>query len=294
MGLFSRSYYKEGPGVDPDEPQKRSFFRFFDIFKRKIGHFARANLIYSLVCIPMFIIVLAILSYITSSIIALLFPELTGENVGVVFLSVILSALYIAVVGVGPITAGFTYIMRNYAREEHAWLWSDFKDTVKKNFKQSIAVFAIDIVVLFLIFFASFIYLQLSGGIAYLRYILYIIGIVYAMMHFYIYQIMITFDMSVKEIMKNSFIFTLIRLPMNIFFLIIQILVHVALPIILIMNFAVSPQVMMIAVIIITVLEISLTQSFTSFMVNFGVQGTINKFMMNGIEEKTAENNEEK
>ncbi len=287
MGLFSRSYYKEGPGVDPNEPQKRSFFRFFDIFKRKIGHFAKANLMYSLVCIPAFIIIFFLMSYMTSSAIALLFPELVDGSIGILFFAVVFSAFYIAVMGAGPITAGFTFIMRNYAREEHAWLWSDFKDTFKNNFKQGIIVFIIDIVISFVIFLASYVYVQLSGGVAYLRYALYALAAIYAMMHFYIYHLMITYDLSIKDIMKNSLIFALIKLPLNLFILIIQFLVHIALPVFIILNFTVSPQVTMIIAIAIAVLELVLTQAFTSFMVNFGVQGTINKFMSN---DETEEN----
>ncbi len=287
MGFFSNSYYKEGPGVDPNEPQKRSFFRFFDIFNRKLGYFAKANLMYSLVCIPVFILVFLLMSYIISSLIVLIFPELAESIIGLLFISAIFSAFYISVMGAGPITAGFTVIMRNYAREEHAWLWSDFKDTFKKNFKQGIIVFAIDIVITFLVFFASYIYIQIGGVIAYLRFVLYALAVIYAIMHFYIYQLMITYELSVKDIMKNSLIFALIKLPLNIFILIIQFLIHVALPVILVLNFGVNVQYTLIVAIAITVLEVVITQAFTSFIVNFGVQGTINKFMSN---DKTEEN----
>ena len=287
MGLFSRSYYKEGPGVDPDEPQKRSFFRFFDIFKRKLGHFAKANLLYSLVCIPAFVIIFFLMSYMTSSAVSLLFPELKDSTIGVLFLTVIFSAFYIAVMGAGPVTAGFTFIMRNYAREEHAWVWSDFKDTFKSNFKQGIVVFIIDIVVTILVFIASYVYVQLSGGIAYLRYVLYVLAGIYAIMHFYIYQLMITYDLSIMDIMKNSLIFALIKLPVNLLMLIVQFLIHIALPVFIILKFAVSMQFTLIIAVVLMVLELALTQSFTSFMVNFGVQGTIKKFMSN---DETIEN----
>ena len=40
----------------------------------------------------------------------------------------------------GPCTAGVAYVTRNWARDEHAFIWSDFKDAVKENWKQSIVV----------------------------------------------------------------------------------------------------------------------------------------------------------
>ena len=35
----------------------------------------------------------------------------------------------------GPFTAGLSYVTRNWARDEHAFAWSDFKDAVKSNWK---------------------------------------------------------------------------------------------------------------------------------------------------------------
>ena len=33
----------------------------------------------------------------------------------------------------GPLTAGICYVTRNWARDEHAFIWSDFRDAVKEN-----------------------------------------------------------------------------------------------------------------------------------------------------------------
>lgn len=35
----------------------------------------------------------------------------------------------------GPFTTGVAYVTRNWARDEHAFIWSDFIDTVKGNWK---------------------------------------------------------------------------------------------------------------------------------------------------------------
>ena len=122
MNFFSNRYDKPGRGIDPDAPQKRSFFRYIDIFRRKPMHFIKANLLYDAVgfifALPFFIAFFFLFS-------AMFFAsEQTGE------LSVYMAAIiaffttgaYISVMGIGPVTAGMTYIYRNYAREEHAWL----------------------------------------------------------------------------------------------------------------------------------------------------------------------------
>ena len=35
----------------------------------------------------------------------------------------------------GPFTTGVAYVTRNWARDEHAFIWSDFIDAVKGNWK---------------------------------------------------------------------------------------------------------------------------------------------------------------
>ncbi len=53
MGLFSSSrYFKPGKGVEKDAPEKNAFFRFFEIFGRKLGRFIQVNLIYLVVLLP--------------------------------------------------------------------------------------------------------------------------------------------------------------------------------------------------------------------------------------------------
>ena len=53
----------------------------------------------------------------------------------------------IPIVTIGPATAGVTKLLRNYAREEHAFIWGDFIETAKKNFKQAFLYATLDFVV---------------------------------------------------------------------------------------------------------------------------------------------------
>ena len=168
MSIFFRNYDKPGPGVDPDAPEKRSFFRFFDIFFRKLSHFSRANLLYSVTLIPTYIIVFFVVSFIMLNTVGKILGMQDGADFTTIALSVIFTNFYISVMGAGPATAGMTYIMRNFVREEHAWIGSDFKDSVVSNFKQSIIVFVIDIVATVVVFYAIYNYGQISGAMAYL------------------------------------------------------------------------------------------------------------------------------
>ena len=55
-------------------------------------------------------------------------------------LNLIYFVFCIPIVTIGPATAGFTYVLRNFSREEHSFVWMDFFDNFKKNFKQSFIV----------------------------------------------------------------------------------------------------------------------------------------------------------
>ena len=61
--------------------------------------------------------------------------------------------------GSGPATAGMHYILRNYARGRKRFYSKRFLGTqIKDNFKQSLAVFVIDILFMFIFFYGIYFY----------------------------------------------------------------------------------------------------------------------------------------
>lgn len=309
MGFFTPSYDKPGKGIDPDAPQKRSFFRFFDIFFRKFWKFIKINLLYVLVSIPTFALV-----FFLSGIISNLFLSMNGteelfrsiaeqiaqasENAGGadyqysvlvvtfdLFIRLAISYLFMTLWGMGPATAGITYILRNFAREEHAWLWSDFKSSFKDNFKQSLIVFVIDIAAFLLFYTAFVVYSQMSGILGVLRYFIVVIALVYTLMHFYIYPMMVTFELKLKDLYKNALIFALGKLPSNLFILVILLLLHVGSAFLAVMyggNYA------MLILFAILVLEIFILQSFSAFLINFNTYPKMKSYMFEK-EDKTED-----
>lgn len=306
MGIFSRSFDKPGKGVDPDAPQKRSFFRFFDIFFRKFWHFVRVNLIYALVLIPTFVLVFVLAGIVSNGILALpgmqeLMTSLSqqlAEAVGDaatqeyqhaqlvvtfdLFVRFLITYLFVVLWGMGPATAGITYVLRNFAREEHAWIWSDFKDALKSNFKQSAAVFAIDVVVFVLLYFAITFYSQMSGLIGALRYVIIMIAVVYTMMHFYIYPLMVTFKLSLKDLYRNSLLFALGKLPSNLLVLVILLFVHVG-GVFAAINFGGNYS--MLLLMLMLVLEVVILLSFSAFLVNFNAYPKMKRYMLTNTED---------
>lgn len=292
MGFFFNSYNKPGKGIDPYAPQKRSFFRFFDIFFRKFWHFGKANLLYTIALIPTFIILVMLMIFPVSTVMGE-----AGQGAELFIVAIILVNLYISMWGAGPATAGMTYIMRNFAREEHAWLWSDFKDSFKTNFKQSLAVFVIDIIAATLFYIAIVVYSQMPGLLGALKYAVYMIIFIYTMMHFYIYQMMVTFELSLKDLYKNALLFALCKLPVNVLVIVILLFIQVGLPVLAIFY---GGTYYMLLLFLILMLEMVVTQAFSAFLVNFSVYPAIKKYMLDVMEKNTkpedkpSENSEDK
>ena len=129
LGIFG-NYNKPGPGVNKDDPPKAAPVRFFEILLRKFGPMVQLNLIF---LIPFAVILaLMVLIYLAPTHFMLQLP------VGDSYIQLDAWAMYampFPLVLLSPFTAGLTFVTRNYAREEHAFVWSDFWENVKGNWK---------------------------------------------------------------------------------------------------------------------------------------------------------------
>ncbi len=255
------NYSKPGPGIGKDEPQKHSFFVFFDIFIRKFWKLIEINLLFCICCIPFFIPFVLTVMYLPS-------------NAVLYYISLI------PLIGIAVNISGLTYILRNFTRQEHAFLWMDFKDTVKKNWRQSLIVGAVDFVVIFLLVFSiRFYYANLAtNGFFVIPFALCILfTIIITFMHYYIFVMLITFDLKIKQIFKNAFIFSFAGVGHNI-------LITLFCGIIILIAYSFWP----VSFLFIPFITISLI----GFIIVFNVWPTIKKFMIPELpdEEVTKEN----
>ena len=68
------------------------------------------------------------------------------------------------VLTVGLADAGLTFITRNFARERFAFIWEDYIETIKKNWKQALPIGIINLVIsLILLFDIQFFYTSGEG-----------------------------------------------------------------------------------------------------------------------------------
>ncbi len=187
---------------------------FFSIFLRKFQHLVKLNMLFFLFNLPAVIVMpLAaqfFLPMLNKS------TVMTGNSIYELMSYFAAGAVLVCipVVTVGPAQAGFTYILRNFSREEHAFLWGDFKEHAVKNAGQSSLICLIDLIVVFVIGIDISFYMRISEKNMFHTagtFMVIILFIIYVMMHMYIYPMLVTFKLSIKQIYKNAFIFSIIR-----------------------------------------------------------------------------------
>ncbi|MHB1453545.1 MAG: YesL family protein [Saccharofermentanales bacterium] len=149
------------------------------------------------------------------------------------------SLIGLQLIVLGPVHAGITYIFRNYAREEHAFIWGDFREHLMKNWKQSsvtglLGLLAVIVVSVNFSFYTDnsvisngFLKGILTGAVI-------VISLVFTIMQMYIYPMMVTFKLTLKQLYKNSALLTMAKLPQNIGILLISLIIILVIPMALI------------------------------------------------------------
>jgi len=123
-----------------------------------------------------------------------------------------------------PVLAGANYVLRKYANDQHAWLWSDLKEHSLSNIKQSLILSLIIGVSLYIITIVLQMYNALVSSYQYMLifeitliifYALFLLSMVFA------YPMMVTYKLKLGQILKNSVLLALANLPILILFWII-------------------------------------------------------------------------
>ncbi|MDP4133725.1 MAG: DUF624 domain-containing protein [Bacillota bacterium] len=228
MSFLSPNYCTPGPGVPEGEPQKPGIIRYFIVAGRKFWNLTIINIYYmlfSLIGIAAYTLIGwcffgGIASGLAKEIIAQGSLKSSPEEFTayvLLLLSLFFGLIMTSLLGSGSPTAGLTYILRNYSREEHAFIWADFYEKFKSNFFKGLKVFLIDLIFVYVICLDIYVYSQTGGGFKGLAatYLAIFIFLIYIMMHPYIYTIMVTFDMKITQIYKNAFMMAAAKVLQN-------------------------------------------------------------------------------
>lgn len=143
--------------------------------------------------------------------------ELFFNKFGTFFkLNLIYLLFCLPVVTIGPATAALTAMMRNIYLERPQFIWHDFVQYFKKNFKQGFVVGLIDIAAaaVFVILYNQY---GAQPNMESSMKIMYIISlavmVLFLMVNFYIYPQIAALDLPLGSIFKNSLIMVCVNLP---------------------------------------------------------------------------------
>ena len=255
FGKLMNSYYygKSGKGDYRKEDLPRTRWQlFWEMLRVRFAGLIRLNLLYMLVWMPTMIVLLVGVMSVMSSmpgeepVIAdpaavveegVLPPaeeavgeeadavevvELTWDEWRAVSQSVLLMTLLLLIPCItitGPFTAGLSYVTRNWARDEHAFAWSDFIDAVKANWKPSLAVSFITSVMPLIMYICGTYYGELAETNAIMaipQALSIMLGVLWSLAVTYAYPMIVSYDMRLRDVLRNSFLLAIGRLPMSV------------------------------------------------------------------------------
>ena len=247
--MFSRlmnSYYygKSGKGdYRKDDLPKNRWQLFWEMLRIRLSSLCRLNLTAFLAWVPTMIVLLLLFNSILTvssietvtdeatggSYTALVYEEQADENGNVLVsantapmdgvIQTTLLLLIPCILITGPVQAGMAYVTRNWARDEHAFPWADFRDAVKENWKQALGVSAITAVLPFVIYICYRFYGQMLG-----RSMVFIVpqmltvclGIIWYLGLVFMYPLMVSYRLTFGQLVRNGLMLAVARLPMTV------------------------------------------------------------------------------
>lgn len=222
MGLFDRLYYGKAGKRDYSEMDmpKNRIALFFLVLKDRFFDLVKENLLQLIFWIPFLLWTMLNITAIQSLDMS---AYAEAENGSASVLSSLSSFLVMWLIGLipsllitGPSSAGAAYIMRNWARDQHAFLFSDFKDAFKSNWKQALGVSLITSLLPIVLYTAVIYYSQMAAGNP-LMFVPMIVVLSFALMWTLmlplLYALMIGYEMSFKVLIKNAFLMAAATLP---------------------------------------------------------------------------------
>ena len=254
FGRMMNNYYygKSGKGDfrKEDMPETR-WQLFLDTLRTRLSGLCRLNLIYMLVFLPMIIVIgMGYVNLLSNLNIVMAAQEgnlqalieeqaeqtgtqaatLTDEQVAAIaetnLVDLVDSTVFTMLLWLipciaitGPFTTGVCYVTRNWARDEHAFIWSDFKDAVRENWKQGLAISAITSVLPILVYLGWKYYgamAQTQTLMVVPQVLVLMVAVIWAISVTYMYPLIVSYQLSIRDVIRNGLLLGVARLPMSV------------------------------------------------------------------------------
>lgn len=236
FGKFMNNYYygKSGKGdYQKDDLPRTRWQLFWEMLRIRLAGLFRLNITSVIAWLPAMYVLIQLMSDIfniagISQAVEMDPSSATPEqlalvaNLGSLYHSVITrSLLYLvpAVFITGPFQAGMAYVTRNWARDEHAFVWSDFKDAFKSNWKQSLVISLITGLMPLILYVGYRFYGDMvSQSILFIvpQMLTAMLGVIWSLALVYFYPLLVTYELSLSNLLRNGFLLAIGRLPQTI------------------------------------------------------------------------------
>jgi uncharacterized membrane protein YesL len=233
-GIFNSFYYGKAGKADftPDQLPKNRRQLFFETLRVRFSSLIGMNLLYVFFMLPSllwtFINSQLVFSMLDAGMDAAGTAQIadaasqTANVMGTVFIYLI--GLIPCMAFSGAFKPGIVYILRNWARDQHSFIWSDFKDAVKLNWKCGLLAGLINGFSFFLTYECYLFYgdMAVSGAIFWVipQTFIIVICAMWWMANMLIFPMMVTYEMKFRQLVRNCFIIVVARLPWSILFFI--------------------------------------------------------------------------
>ena len=230
FGKLMNSYYygKSGKGDYRKEDMPHNRWQlFWEMFRVRFFVLVKLNFAYMLCWIPaMAVLAMTGLSMMnqfaamvpeTGALDSQMMSEIMDMLNSMLYTGLVLLAPCVAITG--PFTAGMTYVVRNWARDEHSFIWSDFKDAMKDNWKQALVVSVVTGVIPVLVYICWNFYGSMTADSMFMmlpQMLVLLVLILWMLALPYFYPLMITYKLKLRDLFRNALLMGVARLPMNV------------------------------------------------------------------------------
>lgn len=292
---------RDGPGVSKDEkpfvPNLQSMPKFY--FRNFTRVLSLNFLMLPLLIIPLIVVYLFIIAPTTPSETSVLYTTLYGSHLlgessvwstllGAYGVQLNLPTFSPAVIWVmlglglllaiiwGWVNVGATYCTRNMLKGDPVFMTSDFFYAIKRNLWSGLLLGLIDFGIIAILIF-DFVYFSQIGGSFMIDFFYFAICglcIIYFFMRFYIYLMLVTFDIKIKKIFKNALIFSVLGIGRNLMSLlgiVVLIAINIALVMVLWPMGVVAP----------IILPLIYLLPSMNLLITYGAYPVIEKYMIN-------------
>ena len=206
-------------------------------------------------------------------------------------ITIMIALFLFTVVTWGWQTIGGAYNLRSLVRGDSCFIWSDYFYAIKRNLKQGFIFGLIDVLAIVLLIFDWYYFNALAGSsfaFSIMYFVIIMLLIIYASMRFYIYPMMITFDLPIRKLIKNAFIFSMLGIKRNLLAIFGFILIAG-------INFALISPALSIGFTLPLILPLFYLPALGGFMSMYAAYPNIRRYMIDGkteLSSYTFENDE--